>query len=399
MQTKMKYALTTALCLTLASCSWFSKKDEDAKPAELKPIKAEVHLARAWDKGIGHGARDRASKLVPVLAGGRIFAASADGTVMALKPEDGKVIWEKHVEELYPKDQRGAAFAKKADIITGGVGAGHDIVLVGTFAGDVVALNQSDGSLAWRSPATSEVLSPPVSQGDMAVAQSIDGKVEAYSALDGQRQWVYSTTIPSLTLRGTSTPIITDSYVIAAFANGRVVIIDRTKGVAKTDQRVSVAEGKSELDRLVDIDGAMAVDNGGLFVVSYQGNVIGMAVENGNVMWSKPASSIAGLAAGFNNVYVSGYDGSLEALDERSGRKIWETAALKNRQLTTPATISSYVAVGDFDGYIHLLAQSDGRFVGRIRVYDGPLTAPFVVKGSRLYFETRKGELYAYDLR
>lgn len=397
MRPEMKYGVIIALSLVVSSCSWLSKKD-DAKPAELKPIKEEVQLKRVWDYSVGHKARDRASKLIPVLAGGRIFAASADGTVVAMQPENGKVIWEKRVQDFYPEDARGAAFAKKSDAITGGVGAGKDIILVGTFAGDVIAMNQSDGSLAWRSRATSEILAPPQGHGDLVVAQTADGKVSAYNALDGTRLWVYSSNIPSLTLRGTSTPIVTDSYVFAAFASGRVVAIDRDKGIAKIDQRVAVSEGKSDLERLIDIDGDMAIDNGGLYVASYQGNVMAVDIESGSVLWSKAASSTAGVAAGFNNVYLAAFDGTLTAFDERTGRKIWDTEALKNRQLTTPATISSYVAVGDFDGYIHLLAQSDGRFVGRVRVEDGPLTAPFVVSNTRLYVQTRGGDLYAYDL-
>ena len=388
-----------ALCIVVSSCSWFRHKDESAKPAELKSIKQEVHLVRVWKRGVGDEARDRDSKLVPVLAGGRVFAASADGTIMALQPESGKVIWKKRVEDYYPKVERAVAFAAKSDAITGGVGAGKDIIVVGTFAGDIVAINQSDGSLAWRSRTTSEVLAPPQVQGDLAVAQSIDGKVEGYNALDGTRLWVYTTTIPSLTLRGTSTPIMGNTFVVAGFSNGRVAVIDSQRGLARVDQRIAIAQGKSDLDRLVDIDGRMVIDNGALFAVSYQGNVAAIDLEQGRILWSKPASSVAGLAAGFNNIYMASFDGKLSALSERSGQVMWETDALKNRELTTPATISSYVVVGDFEGYIHAIAQSDGRFVGRTRVEHGPLTSPIVVDGARLYVQTRDGRLFAYELR
>lgn len=397
MRIEFKYGALVALCLLVSSCSWFGSKDE-AKPAELKPIKQEVHLVRAWERNIGGAAQDRASKLVPALYGDRVFAASADGTIMALVPATGEVIWKKRVQSFFSGSERDATFAAKSDAIVGGVGVGKDILAVGTFGGMLVALNQSDGSLAWKSKTTSEVLSPPQIDGDMIVVQTIDGKVAAYNALDGKRLWIYSTTLPSLTLRGTSTPILTGSYVIAGFANGHVAIIDRNKGVAKVDQRIAISKGKSDLDRLVDVDGKIAMDNGALFAASYQGNVVAIQASSGHLIWSVAASSTVGVGVGFGNVYLASFNGELSALSESSGRTVWKTDALANRQLTVPVPISSYIAVGDFDGYIHLLAQSDGRFVGRTRVERGRLMSPFVVKGTRLYVQTRSGRLFAYDL-
>lgn len=399
MQTVTKFGVLFALCLIVSSCSWFGKKDASTQPAKLKPFKQEVKLVRAWSRHIGDAARDNASKLVPALSGDRVFTASADGRIMALSADSGKVIWEERVQSFFPKSELDAAFAAKSDAIMGGVGAGDAIVVVGTFGGDLVAVNQSDGSLAWKAHTTSEVLAPPQIKGDLLVAQSIDGKVAAYNALDGKRLWVYSTTIPSLTLRGTSTPILTDSYVVAGFANGHVVLIDRDKGVARLDQRIAIPQGKSDLDRLVDVDGHMAIDNGLLFAASYQGNIAAIDLTQGRVVWTKPASTVAGVGVGFSNVYLSSFDGTITAYEESSGRVVWKTDALKNRNLTAPVTVSSYVAVGDFEGYMHLLAQPDGHIVGRVRVEHGPLTARFVVNGMRIYVQTRKGYLYAYDLR
>ncbi|MCB1693330.1 MAG: outer membrane protein assembly factor BamB [Pseudomonadales bacterium] len=389
-----------ALALMLSGCSWFGGDDEELKPVDLVPFKAEIQLKPAWDTRIGGDARDSVSKLVPALAGGRVFAASADGNIMALSPENGRVIWKVAVEDLYSAEDRKNAFAPKSDVITGGVGVGADIVAVGTFAGEIVALHQSDGSLAWRSRTTSEVLSPPAIDRDLVVAHSIDGKVEAYDTLSGERKWIYSTTIPSLTLRGTTTPVMNDQVVIDAFANGRVVVLDKEKGLAGIDRKVAVSQGKSDLERLVDIDGRMVLDGTDLYVVSYQGNLVCLDLANsGREKWSVETSSVAGLDEGFGNVYVSGFNGELTAYDLASGRVVWKSDLLLRRDLTTPATISSYVAVGDYEGYIHLFAQADGRIVGRRKVYGDPLTSPPVVDGTRLYVMTNAGRLLAFDLR
>lgn len=389
-----------AVCLLLTGCSWFGGNDDDSTdPVKLGPIEAEITLAPLWDRNIGGAARDRASRLVPALVSGRIFAASADGNIVAMQPGSGRVIWQVDVRDFYTDEELETAFAKKSDAITGGVGGGGDLVVVGTFAGDLVALNQSDGSLAWKARTTSEVLAPPQVHRDMVVAQSIDGKVAVYDTLDGERRWIYTSSVPSLTLRGTTTPVVTDEFIATGFANGRIVILDPERGIAGLDERIAIPQGKSDLERLVDIDGRMVMVDSKLFVVGYQGNLAAIDLQSGRLAWSKEASSIVGLGAGFGNVYLAAADGVIRAFDADSGREVWSTEKLKYRDLTAPVAISSFIAVGDLEGYIHLIAQADGRFVGRRRVHNDPLRSPFVVDGSRIYVMTNSGRLMAFELR
>lgn len=395
----IRLALAAALIALASGCSWFGGGDEEAiKPVELKPIQAEVTLKPAWERRVGAAANDRASALVPALSGGRIFAASADGNIMALTPA-GRVIWEVNVRDFYSGEERDTAFAKKIDAITGGVGAGGDLAVVATSAGEVVALNQSDGSLAWRGDTTSEVLAPPAVDRGLVVAQSIDGKVAGFDALDGTRRWIYSTSVPSLTIRGTSTPLLNPEIVVAGFANGRVVALDRTRGLAGVDERIAVSQGRSDLERLVDVDGHLVLTGTTLYAVAYQGTLAAIDLNDGRRLWQVDSSSTAGLASGFGNIYVAHANGSLYAHDERDGDELWVNDALGNRELTSPTTISSYVAVGDLEGYIHLIAQADGRFVGRRKVDSDPLRARPVVTGSRLYIMTTSGKLLAYELQ
>ncbi len=395
----MRIAALMICAALLSGCSWFGgNKEEVIKPAELQPIRAQVQIVPIWDRRLGDKANDRASALRPALDGGRIFAASADGNVVAMAP-GGRPVWDVNVRDLYTPVERANVFAKRIDAITGGVAAGSDLVVVGTSAGEIVALNQSDGSLAWRARSTSEVLAPVGINRDFVIAQSIDGKVAAYDVLDGARRWVYSTAVPSLTLRGTTTPIVTADAVITGFANGRMVVLDLQRGLAGIDQRVALAQGKTDLERLIDIDGRIMLDGYHTFVASYQGSLMAMDLNDGRPLWAVDASSTAGLAGGFGNVYLAAADGSLIAYDTGDGDEVWQNDSLKHRDLTTPTTISSYLAVGDLEGYLHVLAQSDGRFVGRRKVDSDPLRSPPVVDGSRLYVQTQGGRLLALELR
>ena len=240
--------LGSLVLLLISGCSWFGGKDdelEEIEPTKLTKIEEEVELKSIWNVNLGKGADDNAIKLVPALASSRVFAASADGNIFALQADNGREIWEQKVKSFYSDGEVRNAFSKNLDVITGGVGIGADIVVVGTSAGELVALNQSDGSLAWRTRTSSEVLAPPQVSGDLVVAHSIDGKVAGYNALDGERMWIYSASTPSLTLRGTSTPIITDDFVIVGFANGRFSLLTHDQGNAIADERIATASGDS----------------------------------------------------------------------------------------------------------------------------------------------------------
>lgn len=397
---KVKNLATLLLLFVVSGCSFFDDDEEEVRePTPLTAINTEVQLDRLWNASIGRGAEDKAIRLVPGFSGSRIFAASADGTIKALESGTGREIWQVNITEFYNEEERRNAFNKTADTITGGVGVGEDLVLVGSSAGEVVAVNQSDGSLAWRAVTTSEVLAPPQIDGGVVVAQSIDGKVAAFNAFDGERLWLHSASIPSLTLRGTATPHLSDG-VITGFANGRIVVIQRERGIPVIDQRIAASQGQSDLERLVDIDGLIARDGNMVFAASYQGNVVAMDLaQNGRVRWGVPASTVTGVSLGFGSVYLASADGEVYSYNSTNGRENWKNEALLYRDLTVPVPLGSYLAVSDFEGYMHLLAQSDGRFVGRVRIDNDGINSPAVVDGSRVYILGNSGRLSALELR
>lgn len=385
----------------MSGCSWFGGDDEpeEIKPNPLPGINEEVRLEVLWNHKIGGGSGDRAIRLRPAILGGRVFAASADGNIKALTTDKGRIIWEAEVKDFYTKEELSFGFSKGLDVITGGVGAGGDLVVVGTGSGEILALNQSDGSLAWKSRVASEVLSQPQIDDDLVVVQSIDGKVAAYDAIDGSRKWVYTTNIPSLTLRGTATPIISDDVILVGFSSGRVTLLERETGVPGLDQRVGVAQGDSDLERLVDIDGVMAMENGRLYAASFQGRIIGIDIATGRILWSEEASSVSGVGTGFGNVYLASSDSQISAYNADNGREVWRVDALLHRDITAPVAMGSYLAFTDFEGYLHLMAQSDGRFVGRRKIDGSGVRSGIVAEGGRLYAMGNKGSLFVLDIR
>ncbi|MDD0973870.1 outer membrane protein assembly factor BamB [Pseudomonas fontis] len=376
-----KHAAVLAVAILAAGCSSNSKKE--LPPAELTKFTEEVVLKKQWSRSIGDGQGDSFNMLVPAIENDRIYAADVTGVVMAMDRMNGDVAWKKDLE--LP--------------VSGAVGVGYGMVMLGTLKGEVIALDASTGEEKWRSRVTSEVLAPPATNGDVVVVQTQDDRVIGLDASTGDRRWIYESTPAVLTLRGTGAPIVTNRLAVAGLSTGKVVALDTRNGVPVWEQRVAIPQGRSELDRVVDIDGGLLLSGGTLYVASYQGRVAGLELESGRVLWQRDASSYEGVAQGFGNVYVSLASGTVEGIDERSSSALWSNDALARRQLSAPEVYSSYVAVGDLEGYLHLLSQVDGRFVGRERIDSDGLRARPLVVGDMIYVFGNSGKLEALTIR
>jgi outer membrane protein assembly factor BamB len=378
---RWKHAALLALAILAAGCSSNSKKE--LPPAELTDFKEEVVLQKQWSRSIGDGQGETYNMLVPAIEGDRIYASDVTGVVMSLDRLTGDVIWEKDLE--LP--------------VSGAVGVGYGMVMVGTIKGEVVALDAASGEERWRARVTSEVLAPPATNGDVVVVQTQDDRVIGLDAATGSQRWIYESTPAVLTLRGTGAPLVTNRLAVAGLSTGKVVALDNTNGVPVWEQRVAVPQGRSELERVVDIDGGLLLSGGTLYVASYQGRVAGLDLESGRVLWQRDASSYSGVAQGFGSVYATLASGTVEGIDERSSSALWSNESLARRQLGAPEVFSSYVAVGDMEGYLHLLSQVDGRFVGRERIDSDGLRARPLVVGDMIYVYGNSGKLEALTIK
>ncbi|MBA1201846.1 outer membrane protein assembly factor BamB [Pseudomonas capeferrum] len=376
-----KQAAVLTLAVLAAGCSSNSKKE--LPPAELAKFTEEVVLQKKWSRTIGDGQGDTYNMLVPAIENDRIYASDVNGVVMALDRGTGDVVWKEDLE--LP--------------VSGAVGVGYGLVMLGTLKGEVIALDASTGEERWRSRVTSEVLAPPATNGDVVVVQTQDDRVIGLDAATGDRRWIYESTPAVLTLRGTGAPILTNRLAIAGLSTGKVIALDTQNGVPVWESRVAIPQGRSELERVVDIDGGLLLSNNVIYVSTYQGRTAGLDLESGRVLWQRDASSYVGVAHGFGNVYVSEASGTVESIDERSSSALWSNDSMARRQLSAPEVFSSYVAVGDFEGYLHLLSQVDGRFVGRERIDSDGLRARPLVVDDTIYVFGNSGKLEALTLR
>ncbi|GMQ88610.1 MAG: outer membrane protein assembly factor BamB [Gammaproteobacteria bacterium] len=368
---------------SLSGCSLFADKDNSEPPARLESFEKQVQLVSLWGRDTGEGTREQRVKLVPAVSGERVYAADRNGSVLAYELDSGKQVW---------RSKTGLA-------ISAGVGVGDGLVLVGSSEAELVALDSATGDEVWRTSVSSEVLSIPQASDGVVIVQTVDGNIAGLDASDGKRLWVRDRSAPVLTLRGTSTPLVVENVVLAGFASGKMTALEIQSGRQIWEVAVAVSRGRSELQRIVDIDADAVVRDGVLYVVSFQGRLVAISLQDGRMLWNRDMSAYAGIAVENRQVYVSDADSELWALDRRTGASLWKQDKLRRRDLTGPVVIGEYVGVGDFEGYIHLLTQAEGVIAGRVRHDSAGIQAtPVALPGDRLLVLGAGGKLALYQL-
>jgi outer membrane protein assembly factor BamB len=281
-------------------------------------------------------------------------------------------------------------------VLSAGPGVGEDLVVVAGYDGDLIALSADDGSELWRTNISAESLARPLVNDDAVVVYTIDGRLRVFSAFDGSERWVLEQSLPALTLRGSAAPILVGTTVIAGFDNGRLLAISLSDGSEQWEAILTPPSGRSDLDRLADVDGTITAVGQDVYATGYHGRVASLAVESGQVLWAREISGLSGLDADWNNVYLVGEEGELLALLRRNGDDVWRQEALVRREPTAPVAFSTAVVVGDFEGYVHFFNNFDGRPVARVRVGKGMISHAPVVIGGRLYVQSESGKLSAF---
>ncbi|MFQ3211139.1 MAG: outer membrane protein assembly factor BamB [Oceanospirillaceae bacterium] len=361
------------ICLTLIAVSGCSSSGGNLPdPAPLNAINQQVQLVQHWSVAVGKGDVKSSSVMQPLLSGSAIFAASGQ-QLGSFNVDTGEVNWKIDLAEK----------------VTAGVGHINQQLFVVTQSGKLVAVSSADGSILWQVNTSSEALAAPQANSKIVVVQTVDGKVSAYAVKEGKFQWSYAANLPSLTLRGTSTPLVNESYTYAGFASGKLVALDNQVGSVVWQKSIGAAIGRSEIERLVDIDGALTLVDDLLYVSSYQGNIAAIDALTGTVRWQQPVSSISGTALVGDAILVVDAQDTVLAYDRERGHVLWQNDALKHRLLTSPMGLANQALVVDTEGYAHVLQLSDGEFIGRQKL---------AIKGARIGSKSYQDNIFLLSL-
>ncbi len=355
-------------------------READEKPDALPEIKETKISKLLWQARVGTTGNFEFS---PAYEAGFIYAASANGEVLKLDAISGKPLWRINVGEK----------------LSGGVGVGGSLVIVGTQQGVVYTYNL-DGKLQWKAKLSSEILSAPQYFDGLTIIRTGDNRIYGLSAEDGSRKWVYSRASPSLTLRSSAGVIVDGGAIYAGFGGGKLVSIRADNGQLLWEVSIAQPKGVTEIERIADIASLPVVEGPLVYAVAYQGTVAAIDRMNGRIIWNREISSLTGLTLQDGKIFISHTTGALYSLDYATGKTFWRQALLKNRQLTTPVAMNDALAVGDVEGYVHFLSRDDGALVSKIKLDSSSVLSIMAkINDSTVLAQTRNGGLYAVQIK
>ncbi len=373
-------ALGAAALLLVSACD----KDKDAEPpALLVPFPQTLPVARLWGDKLPGGKKQMVLRLGlgPAIDEGLVFAATHQGEVVGVSLETGRNVW-----------------VKKTKLpLSAGPAAAFGMVVLGTSKGTVLAFDAKSGHERWRVNLNSELLSTPAIGEKVVVVRSVDGRLRGLAADSGKELWSAEQQVPRLSLRGTGIPVIAKDVAVCGFDNGKVMAVSLTTGDTVWDSAIAAPHGRTELERLIDIDSAVRVVGQDVFVASFQGRTAMLALDSGQIWWAHDMSSYRGLAVDEENLYVTQADGEVVAMRQRDGSEVWRNKKLRMRGLTVPSLTRTALVVGDFQGYLHWLDKTTGNLVARqLVIKKQRISNPFAVTDDTVVVLTDGGVLAAF---
>ncbi len=391
-----RVATVAMLGVALSGCStvkgWFAGKDAEAKklqePAELVKFEPTVKVDKLWTVNLGKGEDRIGVRQGPAVADGRVYAAAITGGVHAIDLQSGKKVWtyEPAKEKKKPKLR-----------LSGGPGVGEGLVVVGTLDGQVIALDANDGSEKWRAKVPGEVISAPAIGQGMVYVRSNDGRITAFDVGNGTQRWFNPRELPALTVRGNAPIVPGPGVLFIGNDDGSISALAANDGRTLWDQVVGNPEGRTELDRMADVDGAPVLEGSTLYASSFKNQTMAIEGPTGRPLWARDHGGAGGVVLSSSYAIVTDNQGGVFGLDKQSGTASWSQTGLARRQLTGPALQGDYVVVGDFDGYVHWLQQSDGAMAARAKT-GGTVKAQPIVADGVVLVQNVEGKLTAFRL-
>lgn len=384
MQYKVKALLLTALVGILSGCNYITGgADNSTPPMALTKIKPEQEFQQLWSVKTGKGTRGSYLKLKPLIINDKIATIDAEGLLQLRQRADGKLLWQKDLKQR----------------ITQGVSGNHQQLLVSTAYGKVIVLDATNGNELWQHDLEKTILNNPLLAGKDVFIQTADGILYSLNSSTGKLNWEYKFVTPDLTLYTTASPIVWKDTVIAGFASGKVAAFSRETGMPLWERQIADSSGSSIIKRMVDIGADPLIYNGILYVVSYQGNIKAINLTNGHQEWTHELSAISNIAANNKHLYISDTEGTVWALNRLTGRVLWKQDHMQMRDLSGVAYSDKTIVVGDYEGYLHGLADNHGDFIARTKLSSSGIRVAPQVKNGIIYILDNSGTLAAYKLQ
>lgn len=368
--------LVVFLVYWLAACS---TPDNSEPPAELTTIENPIGLQLVWANDTGRGVYRASHRLAPWVINKQVFSLDARGVISVYQADDGTLL--NRVETgLFPY---------------AGLTGNQELLVITSREGDIQVRERSgDFPIIWHARVLSEIRAIPVLDQQRLYVRSTDGRLLAFSLKTGQQLWAVDRSVPTLSLTGNSQPLLYRGLVLIGFDNGKLLAVDAVNGQTQWEATLAVPRGRSELERLVDIDANLVAADGVIYAVAFQGRLMALDAGRGQELWSRELSAFQAITLDGDVLYLTDARDHIWAIDRRNGAALWKQTALQWRKLTAPVLVGDYLVVSDFEGYQHWLSRQDGSLRGRISLSEHGLFFPEQVYQSHVISTDITGDLY-----
>lgn len=395
--------LAITLC-ALTGCSTISNifktnKEKEVEPSPLVELVNPIAIKQIWSVSVGEGEGNLGFRQKPVVVDDTVYASDSVDQLVAIDKATGKIKWKVNPDTA--PSVGGWKFWEKHTstfALSGGPAVYAGLLAIGGRNGEVFAFNAADGSLLWKTMVSSSVISAPLITSDTVVVRVNDGKVFGLDLATGEKKWQFDRGLPNLTVRGNSSPVLGPGMILIGYEDGTLVALGLEDGNRLWEQLVSKPDGRTDLDRMADIDGEIQVGDREVFVNSYHNSTMAIALNNGQPIWVREIGGYAGLALLSDRVITTDKQGNVWALERNSGTDLWKQSGLLRRGLSTPVIQGSYVVVADYEGYTHWLDSSTGDIKGRVKNSDTVTGSPVVSDDGILFIQSVDGKISAYSL-
>ena len=359
----------------LSSCSslqglkfWETDEVDLDEPKELLSYENQKDLSITWN--LSFDGENEIGNFEPGFSSQNLFFADSEGTLSSIAINNGETVW-----------------STELNFLASGTAAGFGIVVVADVDGNVIALDQKDGAQLWSTNVKGEILSKSVIDTKIVVVKSGSGELIGLNRVSGEIEWSYRSKLPPLTVRGSSSPVLSDDKIFVSFDNGRLGVFDINSGFPLWDGAISYVSGTSELANLIDGDSSPVIEGGLVYTTNYQGNLNIFDIAQKRSVWTNEISSFYSPIIMRGLLIVAEADSTMKSFSLTSLEESWINEDYLNRELSNPVSYKGSLIVGDFEGYIHIIDPLNGKTIGRKKLSRKPIKSIF----------TRSNSLYVID--
>jgi outer membrane protein assembly factor BamB len=352
-------------------------------------------LSRVWKTSIGEGA-SRYTRVLsqPVVAKGRVYAMDGGVQVSALDAGTGNRLWQ---VDLRPDDERGNSFG-------GGVAFWNDRLYVATGYAQILALDPEDGRVIWKAAVGAPVRSGPTVADGRIFVVTVDNELVVVSVEDGRRLWNHNAIPETASLLGSASPAVEGEVVVAAYSSGELYALTVENGRPLWSDNFSNTRSVNAVSSLADIRGRPVLDRGRVFAASHSGRFAAIDLRSGDRAWEQEFGSTHSPWVAGDYVYVLSNDNALVCLTRNEGKIRWveQLPSFQNEKKKKDRMIWAGPVLGS-DRLIVLSSAGDaisvspytGEPLGREEMSAGGYTSPVIADNS-LYVLTDDANLSAY---